>query len=490
MTLKRFFTYAAFVLLFLIFIRPFDAQAALKPSVREEKVVLYPDSDPYEFHFTNLEKNAKLQLSSSDKAVIKIKDSKAVAVKAGKATVTAKLTQNDKTYDFKVKFTVKSIPDEKTESDYEKLAKKTVKRLESELIDRSGTLLNYGNGTYSTTRKMLDKDIFSNLRMYQSFTVVLSDLNLLRSEKEYLSMFPFLSEITFSKPTKNSNCYSVVVSNVKKATAFFSDEIAIDYALGGGNVSFLTKDEKALYKKIVKVAKKLKKDTDYETVKAIHDYIIKNCEYYTGKSDKNNMDRYRLESAVKTGSVVCSGYAKYFCALCKALGINARFVIGSSTLEQSGDHGWNIVEIGHKWYGVDVTWDDGGKDKNGKNKYKYKYFLIADEDMKKDHFWDESLYPKAVSKDLGIVYSDLEKYPLVSGKKETLSYVKDVAKKLSSSKSAKTTLRFRELTASAEVFSAVNKELNSYGSSLRVYWKDWDTDTAGPGWLYKITLYK
>ncbi len=56
MKLKRFTFLAGLLLLILIFVRPSGAQAALKPSLIEDKVILYTDSEPYTFRFINLEK--------------------------------------------------------------------------------------------------------------------------------------------------------------------------------------------------------------------------------------------------------------------------------------------------------------------------------------------------------------------------------------------------------------------------------------------------
>jgi len=486
MKLRHICIFAVLVLFFILFEGPYDAQAALKPSLIEDKVILYTDSEPYKIRFINLESDAKLKYSSSNEDVIKIKDSEVVPLKKGKSVVTVKITQNKKTYKYKVKFTVRNVSKQKTANYYNKLAKKTRKRLRSELLDKKGARLYYGDVTYCTDQKMLDKEIYKGLLKYKSFTVIVSDLKFVRSEEEYLDIFPFLSEIILTEPKDYSNCISLLVFNTKKNNVFSSQEIAVDYALSGGNVLFLNKSEKALYNKVVKTAKKLEKESVYDTVKAIHDYIIKQFEYET---DKTNENRYSLDSAIRTGKTVCSGYAKYFYSLCKALGINAQFVIGSAG-GTPDDHGWNLVEIAHKWYGVDVTWDDGGKNEKGKNVYYYRYFLIADEDMKKDHSWDESLYPKAVSKDLGTIYSNLEKYPVVNGTKEALAYIKEFAQEFASTKSKQTKLIFREFTASEETFKAINTELNTYGRLLGVHWKDWKNETDGPGKVYKITLYK
>ena len=134
MKLKRFTFLAGLLLLILIFARPSGAQAALKPSLIEDKVILYTDSEPYTFRFINLDSGAKVTFSSSKEAVIKIKDSKAVPLKKGKSTVTVKIKQNKKTYKLKVKFTVKNVPKQKTAGDYKKLADETIKRLKSELL--------------------------------------------------------------------------------------------------------------------------------------------------------------------------------------------------------------------------------------------------------------------------------------------------------------------------------------------------------------------
>lgn len=405
-SIKRLCIAAAFVLLLLVMIRPSGAQAASKPTVRETKVILYTDSTPYEFHFANLASGAKLTYSSSDESVIKIRSSKAVPLKKGKATVTVKVTQNKKTYALKVKFTVKNVPKVKTEKDYKKLADKTLKRLKNDLIDKTWVVLDYGDDVCCSSREELDKYIYKRIWNCSAFAVSLTDLKLFRSEEEYVSMFPFLEQITFTEPTHYMNCFMVVIHNTKIPHAHTEEEFAVEYALRGGDTSFLTKSQRKLYKKVVKIAEKLRKDSVYETVKAIHDYVVKKCEY---EYDKSNKDRYTLRSAIYDGKTVCSGYTKLFCALCTALDINSKFVIGGGVNGELGDHAWCVVEIGHKWYGVDATWDDGGKTDKGKHNIKYKYFLIADEDMKKDHKWDGNLYPKSVSKDLGIVYAEREK---------------------------------------------------------------------------------
>jgi len=58
---------------------------------------------------------------------------------------------------------------------------------------------------------------------------------------------------------------------------------------------------------------------------------------------------------------VCDGYARAFKVLCDKLGIPCVVETGWSKASASGPvgfHMWNLVQIGGKWYGVDVTWND------------------------------------------------------------------------------------------------------------------------------------
>lgn len=53
---------------------------------------------------------------------------------------------------------------------------------------------------------------------------------------------------------------------------------------------------------------------------------------------------------------VCEGYARAFKVLCDAVGIQC--VLTDGITSSNEPHMWNYVEVGGKWYGVDVTWND------------------------------------------------------------------------------------------------------------------------------------
>lgn len=99
--------------------------------------------------------------------------------------------------------------------------------------------------------------------------------------------------------------------------------------------------------------------SDYEKVKAVHDYICENATYdFTYGGAYSNLYR---------GRSTCTGYAYSFYAIMKALDIPV-------TLEYNTNHVWNRVMVEGKWYNMDVTWD--GQDSTTR----YDYFLKCDRD--------------------------------------------------------------------------------------------------------------
>lgn len=61
---------------------------------------------------------------------------------------------------------------------------------------------------------------------------------------------------------------------------------------------------------------------------------------------------------------VCDGYSKAFLLLCEKEGIECIMVYGTA-LTTYVNHAWNYVKMDNgKWYAIDVTWNDNGKDDN------------------------------------------------------------------------------------------------------------------------------
>lgn len=133
-----------------------------------------------------------------------------------------------------------------------------------------------------------------------------------------------------------------------------------------------------------------KMNTEYEIVKALHDYIINATDY---DYDYKNYASY---NALFDNSTVCQGYSLLYYKLLTEAGIECRFVTGYSNDEY---HGWNIVKIDDKWYNVDTTWDDL---ENGK--ITYDYFLKGSTTFNKDHTLDKEYKTKEF----------IQKYPIAA----------------------------------------------------------------------------
>ncbi len=117
--------------------------------------------------------------------------------------------------------------------------------------------------------------------------------------------------------------------------------------------------------------------TDYEKIKAIHDYICANVTYdEEHKNDSTYMRKHTAAAALLDGTAVCQGYAVLFYRMCLECGVDVRIARG---IGNGGDHGWNIVTPGDgMYYYIDTTWDAG-------DPVKYTYFLKGTDSFCTDH---------------------------------------------------------------------------------------------------------
>ncbi len=105
--------------------------------------------------------------------------------------------------------------------------------------------------------------------------------------------------------------------------------------------------------------------TEYEKVKAIHDFIINNVSYDTTLSKTSAYD------ALINQTAVCEGYAMAAYRMFTEAGLEAKIITG---LGNGAPHAWNIVKVEEKWYNIDLTWDDPVAS-NGDAMLTYDYFL-------------------------------------------------------------------------------------------------------------------
>ncbi len=124
--------------------------------------------------------------------------------------------------------------------------------------------------------------------------------------------------------------------------------------------------------------------SDYEIVKAYHDYLVNfNTYRETGARSHSAI------GALVDGYTVCEGYADAFDLLCYLSGIENLQITGKGfSGGGSENHAWNKVLLNGSWYNVDITWDDPV---STQPILRYDYFLISDSQLGKDHQW--FLYP-------------------------------------------------------------------------------------------------
>lgn len=124
--------------------------------------------------------------------------------------------------------------------------------------------------------------------------------------------------------------------------------------------------------------------TDYEKVKAFHDYLI---EFNTYRQTGNRS--HSIVGAFLDGLSVCEGYTEALDLLCYLSNIECVQITGVGYSSGSSEsHGWNKVRLDGQWYNVDVTWDDPV---STEPVLRYDYFLISDQKLSADHQW--YLYP-------------------------------------------------------------------------------------------------
>lgn len=104
-------------------------------------------------------------------------------------------------------------------------------------------------------------------------------------------------------------------------------------------------------------------NTSYDKIQAVYDYCVDNFEYVSGT------DRHSTYSALIENRTVCQGYATSIYLLLESLDVDCRLIASSS-------HGWNIAQVGNKYYYLDATWEDTDIGSDGRS-----YFLRGSKDF-------------------------------------------------------------------------------------------------------------
>ena len=195
--------------------------------------------------------------------------------------------------------------------------------------------------------------------------------------------------------------------------------------------------------------------SDFEKVRAIHDYLVMNVVYdnalydlaLNGASVKNYNGFY-LEGVFDDKIAVCDGISKAFSAMANIEGIPCVRITGKkSGSTGSVGHAWNKVLINNKWFIADATSDNVILTLSGKQHevLSLEYFLITDAEMSESYEASDYAELKATT-DYSARYTDNsfgvspEKYDFVVDDDAELNYLISCALKLSGGGSVQFTL--------------------------------------------------
>ena len=237
-----------------------------------------------------------------------------------------------------------------------------------EIIEKPNT--NMGMTCFTSEEEATRYFFEMALKGYYRFSLFVEDLSMIHTEEEYKELFPVILDIEIESLTHYRNGYYLVFSNVKLCE-IDAEEL---YAVSTGDTSFLNESELKAYEKLLAITEELDLEgkSDIDKIIAIHDYLVLNTAYDSQFAFVP--DSHYVEGTLNNNLAVCSGYASAFRLFLALQGITCEYV-----WSDSGNHGWNLVQLDGEWYHVDVTWDDPVPDVEGR--VVYTHFMMTDEEI-------------------------------------------------------------------------------------------------------------
>lgn len=164
------------------------------------------------------------------------------------------------------------------------------------------------------------------------------------------------------------------------------------------------------------LTKGLKYEPISERARVLHDFLIQNVTYHYNSHDPSD---YSIVGPFLYGKAICEGYSKAYKYLCEFADMNCLIVSGKARNGRSGqieNHAWNILYIGEGNYAhIDATWNCNVVFVTMGT---YPYYIISDEKISKDHFWDSSQTPHCV----GRLYMTI---PVIRSANELADYLQE-----------------------------------------------------------------
>lgn len=140
--------------------------------------------------------------------------------------------------------------------------------------------------------------------------------------------------------------------------------------------------------------------TLHERLRALHDYLVRNCAYDTETAEQEALVAgsgadapFTAVGALVGGKAVCAGYSRAFMLLCDAAGIDALYISDAGM-----NHGWNAVRVYNEILYIDATFDDPVPDQG--ERVITDYFLKTEQELAKTHTWDHTFYGNVIDQAL------------------------------------------------------------------------------------------
>lgn len=229
------------------------------------------------------------------------------------------------------------------------------------------------------------KDLY--YRIYTAYLNVEESVSLLAYSPSVELFKKTIDKVIFDNPQWTSLSYKY--SYMENNSVYRFDIVY------GSDYGTILEQKSTVNKKVQEIVDKYVTNemNDLEKVFVLHNYLVSNAEYDFNSYSANSMrgNTSTAYGALINKLAICNGYAEAMSLLLDKVGIDNKFVVGYGNNEL---HAWNLVKVNGKYYHLDSTWDGPlWNDKTSNSNYiRFKYFLLSDSAMSKDHNWDKSRY--------------------------------------------------------------------------------------------------
>lgn len=308
-----------------------------------------------------------------------------------------------------------------------------------------------------------------------AFGLTIKSADILLTPEEYYDLFPALKSIEFSNFVKYGNCYDL------DATCLFRDsftrsEFNVYNAFKLGTADSLDKTDRELYDALAAIVEECRCDSEADTAKKLHDWLLKNTKFSYSPFDGS--DRDSVYACVMPKQCSDKGYAKTYAMLCEVSGLECITVDGNAT-DGSGSWYWNKVCIDGQWTNVDVARDE--KNTSAPGEVSSAYFGLNDETLSSVYTTEGDDYPEATSQQFDYAYNLYADLPRASTAEELINIFKSVSRSTSY-------IEFVDPTGSTTLYDDNQMLIKFYSTTVGVTPSVASTSAGVYGTYYKVNL--